>query len=76
MIFETAQHRLIIRIKKQSETISLALSIDLPSTHDISFGSVEKIRLLLHIISESVPFKPNISKLSQQFRVENNIVDN
>ncbi len=55
--------------QKLSETISLALSIDLPSSHDISFGSVEKIRLLLHVISESEPFKPNVSKLSERIGI-------
>lgn len=58
--------------QKLSETISLALSIDLPSSADISFRSVEKIRLLLHIISESVPFKPNISKLSERIGINRN----
>lgn len=58
--------------QKLSETISLAMSIDLPSSHDISFSSVEKIRLLLHIISESVPFKPNISKLSERIGISRN----
>lgn len=58
--------------QKLSETMSLALSIDLPSTHDISFGSVEKIRLLLQIISEYVPFKPNISKLSERIGISRN----
>ncbi len=58
--------------QKLSETISLALSIDLPSSVDISFRSVEKIRLLLHIISESVPFKPNISKLSERIGINRN----
>jgi hypothetical protein len=58
--------------QKLSETISLALSIDLPSSYDISFASVEKIRMLLHIISESVPFKPNISKLSERIGISRN----
>ncbi|MGM0377913.1 MAG: ATP-binding protein [Bacteroidota bacterium] len=58
--------------QKLSETISLALSIDLPTSHDISFGSVEKIRLLLYIISESVPFKPNVSKLSERIGISRN----
>ncbi|MDG5799008.1 AAA family ATPase [Marinilabiliaceae bacterium ANBcel2] len=58
--------------QKLSETISLALNIDLPSFHDISFGSVEKIRLLLYIISDSVPFKPNISKLSERTGISRN----
>jgi len=58
--------------QKLSETIALALNIDLPSSYDISFGSIEKIRLLLHIISESVPFKPNISKLSERIGISRN----
>ncbi|MFW6370659.1 MAG: ATP-binding protein [Bacteroidota bacterium] len=58
--------------QKLSETISLALSIDLPFSHDISFSSVEKIRLLLHVISKSVPFKPNISKLSERIGINRN----
>lgn len=58
--------------QKLSETISLALSIDLPALHDISYSSIEKIRLLLYIISRSVPFKPNISKLSERIGVSRN----
>lgn len=58
--------------QKLAETISLALNIDLPSSYDISYGSIEKIRLLLHIIAASVPFKPNISKLSERIGVSRN----
>jgi predicted AAA+ superfamily ATPase len=58
--------------QKLAETISLALSIDLPAFHDISYKSIEKIRLLLHIIAESVPFKPNISKLSERIDISRN----
>ena len=56
-------------LQKLAETISLALVSDLPAVHPISYGSIEKIRLLLHIISESVPFKPNVSKLSEHIDV-------
>ncbi len=51
--------------QKLAETISLALTSDLPAVHPVSYSSIEKIRLLLHVIAESVPFKPNISKLSE-----------
>jgi len=40
--------------------------------HDLSASSIEKIRLLLYIIAESVPFKPNISKLSERTGVSRN----
>lgn len=58
--------------QKLAETISLALSIDLPSSQDISYASIEKIRLLLHVVAESVPFKPNISKLSERIGISRN----
>ncbi len=62
-------------LQKLTETIPVALGIDLPSSYDISYGSIKKIRLLLHIISESVPFKPNISKLSKRIGIgRNNLV--
>ena len=58
--------------QKLNETISLALSSDLPSAFGLNFGSVEKIRLLLYILAESVPFKPNISKLSERVGISRN----
>lgn len=58
--------------QRLAETISLAINIDLPAFHDITHHSIEKIRLLLQIISESVPFKPNISKLSERIGISRN----
>jgi uncharacterized protein len=58
--------------QKLAETISLALGMDLPALHDISLASIEKMRLLLYIIAESAPFKPNISKLSERVGVTRN----
>lgn len=58
--------------QKLEETIALALSTDLPTLHDLTPASVEKIRQLLYIIAGSVPFKPNISKLSERIGVTRN----
>lgn len=58
--------------QKLEETISLALSTDLPALHDLTPGSIEKMRQLLYIIAESAPFKPNISKLSERTGVTRN----
>lgn len=58
--------------QRLAETISLAISIDLPAFHEINFNSIEKIRLLLYVIAESVPFKPNISKLSERIGISRN----
>lgn len=62
--------------QKLVETISLALNNDLPAIYPVSYASIEKIRLLLHIIAESVPFKPNISKLSEHTGVTRNTLNN
>ena len=58
--------------QKLEETISLALSADLPALHDLTPASMEKIRQLLYIVAESAPFKPNISKLSERTGVARN----
>ncbi|MGV8879301.1 MAG: ATP-binding protein [Sphingobacteriaceae bacterium] len=58
--------------QKLAETIALALSTDLPAAYDLNYGSIEKIRLLLHILADSVPFKPNISKLSERIGITRN----
>lgn len=44
--------------------INLILETDLPAAGSISYSSVINLKKLLSVISESVPFKPNISKLS------------
>src|SRR5262249_51245231 len=63
-------------LQKLGETISLALTNDLPAVHPVSYSSVEKIRHLLQIIAESVPFKPNITKLGEHTGVTRNMIAN
>lgn len=50
--------------EKVNNTINAILEVDLPNSRSIDYQSVYKLKQLLYIISESVPFKPNISKLS------------
>ncbi|WP_057937333.1 ATP-binding protein [Algoriphagus resistens] len=59
-------------LQKLMETILIALSTDLPSSYNLSYASVEKIKQLLYILAESVPFKPNITKLSERIGVSRN----
>ena len=61
-------------LQKLAETIALGLSTDLPASYDLNYGSLEKIRLLLHILAESVPFKPNVSKLSERVGISRNLL--
>lgn len=57
---------------KLMETVNIALNMDLPAAYEIQYSSIEKIKFLLHILSESVPFKPNVSKLSERIGVSRN----
>lgn len=48
------------------QIINLIIDYDLPEAKDISVSTQNKLKRLLYIISESVPFTPNISKLALQ----------
>jgi predicted AAA+ superfamily ATPase len=52
--------------KRLAQVIALVLESDLPAIDNIAYGTVVKLRKLLGIIAESVPFKPNIAELSQK----------
>jgi predicted AAA+ superfamily ATPase len=54
--------------------INLILETDLPASISIEFNSVIKLKKLLYIISESVPFSPNISNLSSAMEVNRDTV--
>jgi uncharacterized protein len=51
--------------EKLRQTINHILDSDLPSVENINFTAVHSLRKLLSILSEIVPYKPNIVKLSQ-----------
>ncbi len=51
------------------QAVSEILETDLPALEPIDYTAVYNIKKLLIIIAEIVPFKPNISKLSQQIGI-------
>jgi predicted AAA+ superfamily ATPase len=60
--------------QKLAETINLMLEIDFPSAYGISYPTVDKIKTFLVVLAESVPFKPNIQKLSEQIGLTRNML--
>lgn len=54
------------------ETVIKVIESDLLITSGINQSNVEKIKQLLYIISHSVPFKPNIDKLSDRMHIGKN----
>lgn len=58
--------------QKLAETVSLMLEVDFPSAYGITYATVDKIKTFLLVLAESVPFKPNIQKLSEQIGLTRN----
>jgi uncharacterized protein len=52
--------------QKLMSSINITLEYDLPSAQQIEYANIHKLKKLLYILATSVPFTPNISKLSEQ----------
>jgi hypothetical protein len=58
--------------QRLEEVINLILEIELPLLRKVDIAYVIKLKQLLQIISQSVPFMPNISKLSERIGINRN----
>ena len=56
-------------MQRIEEVINMMLEIELPLLRGVDIGLVSKIKQLLAIISESVPFIPNVTNLSQKMTI-------
>ncbi len=52
--------------QRLKQTINMIIDVDLPNSISIEFSTLHQVKKLLYIIAQSVPFKPNISKLAEQ----------
>ncbi len=55
--------------QKLSEIINMGIEVELPMLRGVDVAFVPKVKQLLQIISESVPFVPNVSKLSERIGI-------
>ncbi|HMO33803.1 MAG TPA: AAA family ATPase [Lacibacter sp.] len=55
-------------------TVNQVLETDIPAVANLSYASVLKLKSLLQVLAESVPFKPNISWISGQVGVKRETV--
>ena len=60
--------------QKLLETTNLVLDIDIAPFEDLSYSTVRNMKKLLYIISQSVPFTPNIAKISERIHVPRNSI--
>ncbi len=51
------------------QVLNAVLETDIPAVFPIDYYSVWKVKKLLEVISEMVPFKPNVKKLSEQIGI-------
>ncbi|MDR0830854.1 MAG: AAA family ATPase, partial [Prevotellaceae bacterium] len=54
------------------EVINMIIEVELPLLRGVEIAYIPKIKQLLQIIAESVPFIPNVSKLSQRIEIDRN----
>lgn len=55
------------------ETVSVVTETDLPAVEKLSFETIQKVKKLIMIISERVPFEPNMSELWKQLATNNEL---
>jgi hypothetical protein len=60
--------------QKLQETTNLVLDIDIATFEDLSHGTIRNMKKLLYIISQSVPFTPNITKISERMNIPRNSI--
>jgi len=53
-------------------TINLILDIDMQSIEGLSYPQIAKIKRLLFVLANNVPFTPNISKLAEKIELHRN----
>jgi len=56
------------------ETTQLVLEMDIAPFEDLTHKTIRNMKKLIFIISESVPFIPNISKLAERLEISRNTV--
>jgi len=60
--------------QKLQNTISLIIEIDINAVEDLQYDTLVKLKKLLITIATSVPFTPNITKLSEKVGVSRNML--
>nr|MBI1230375.1 AAA family ATPase [Cytophagales bacterium] len=58
--------------QRLEEVVNMTLEIELPLLRSVDISYVPKLKHLLHIISESVPFVPNVTKLAERIGINRN----
>lgn len=61
-------------VQRLQNTLNQTLETDIPSFANMNASTARKLKHLLYIIAQSVPFKPNVSKIAEMIGVHRNMV--
>lgn len=61
-------------LERLNNTINLTLETDIPNHSGMNIATVNKLKQLLFIVSQSVPFKPNFTKIAEIIGISRNQV--
>lgn len=62
----------MVYFNRLSEIVNMILEIELPLLRGVDSSLVHKVKQLMQIVSESAPFIPNISKISERIGISRN----
>ena len=60
--------------QKLMSTLNVIIESDLPSVHSVEYKNINKLKKLIYVISSSVPFKANVTKLAERIGVSRNTI--
>lgn len=60
--------------QKLQQTVHLVLDVDIQAVEEVNYSTIKSMRKLLYVISQMVPFTPNIQNLSEKIGVSRNSV--
>lgn len=60
--------------QKLQQVLQLTTDIDIPAIENINYSTMRSMKRLLYVISQIVPFTPNIQKLANKIKVPRNSI--
>jgi len=61
-------------IEKLNNTVNLTIETDIPSHSGMNTATINKLKQLMFVVSQSVPFKPNLTKIAEIIGISRNQV--
>lgn len=60
--------------RRLAQVVNKTIEVDIPQYTDMTISAIRKLKRLMSIVSESVPFKPNLSSISQVLGISRNLL--